>query len=60
MFVGKDYAHGLHAPYWWIKCAVGVHNDDHLLARAYHKLLGLGDRRTSPRCCSSPASCSTR
>jgi SAM-dependent methyltransferase len=38
-FEGKDYAHGLHAPYWWIKCAVGVGNDDHPLAKAYHKLL---------------------
>ncbi|MGA8255192.1 MAG: methyltransferase domain-containing protein [Nocardioides sp.] len=38
-FVGKDYAHGLHAPYWWIKCAVGVDNDNHPLAKAYHKLL---------------------
>ncbi|MDP3893724.1 class I SAM-dependent methyltransferase [Nocardioides sp.] len=38
-FEGKDYAHGLHAPYWWIKCAVGVRNDDHPLARAYHRLL---------------------
>lgn len=38
-FEGKDYAHGLHSPYWWIKCAVGVENDDHVLARTYHKLL---------------------
>lgn len=38
-FDGKDYAHGLHSPYWWIKCAVGVRNDDHPLAKAYHKLL---------------------
>lgn len=36
---GKDYAHGLHSPYWWIKCAVGVENDQHPLAKAYHKLL---------------------
>ena len=36
---GHHHAHGLHAPYWWIKCAVGVHNDDHPLARAYHRLL---------------------
>lgn len=36
---GRSYAHGLHAPYWWIKCAVGVRNDDHPLAKAYHKLL---------------------
>jgi len=39
IFEGKDHAHGLHAPYWWIKCAVGVTNDGHPLARAYHKLL---------------------
>jgi ubiquinone/menaquinone biosynthesis C-methylase UbiE len=31
--------HGLHTPYWWLKCAVGPTNDDHPLARAYHKLL---------------------
>ncbi len=36
---GVGYAHGLHSPYWWIKCAVGVTNDDHPLARAYHRLL---------------------
>ena len=39
VYAGKDYAHGLHAPYWWIKCAVGVNNDGHPLAKAYHKLL---------------------
>jgi SAM-dependent methyltransferase len=39
VFEGKDYAHGLHTPYWWIKCAVGVRNDDHPLAKAYHRLL---------------------
>jgi SAM-dependent methyltransferase len=33
------HAHGLHSPYWWLKCAVGVHNDKHQLASAYHKLL---------------------
>ncbi|MEV5412538.1 methyltransferase domain-containing protein [Thermopolyspora sp. NPDC052614] len=33
------HAHGLHSPYWWIKCAVGVNNDDHPLAKAYHDLL---------------------
>lgn len=36
---GRSHAHGLHSPYWWIKCAVGVRNDDHPLARAYHRLL---------------------
>jgi SAM-dependent methyltransferase len=39
IYEGKDYAHGLHAPYWWIKSAVGVTNDEHPLAKAYHKLL---------------------
>ncbi len=36
---GHHHAHGLHAPYWWLKCAVGVGNDDHPLARAYHRML---------------------
>jgi SAM-dependent methyltransferase len=36
---GHHHAHGLHSPYWWLKCAVGVKNDDHALARAYHRLL---------------------
>jgi SAM-dependent methyltransferase len=36
---GHHHAHGLHAPYWWIKCAVGVNNDAHPLAKAYHQLL---------------------
>lgn len=36
---GHHHAHGLHAPYWWLKCAVGVDNADHPLAKAYHQLL---------------------
>ena len=36
---GRDHAHGLHAPYWWLKCAVGVTNDGHPLVKAYHRLL---------------------
>jgi ubiquinone/menaquinone biosynthesis C-methylase UbiE len=40
LFVGGHHrAHALHSPYWWLKCAVGVRNDDHPLASAYHKLL---------------------
>ena len=31
--------HGLHSPYWWLKCAVGVDDDDHPLVRKYHDLL---------------------
>jgi SAM-dependent methyltransferase len=38
-YLGKDHAHGLHSPYWWIKCAVGVDNDRHPLVRAYHEVL---------------------
>jgi SAM-dependent methyltransferase len=37
--VGTGYAHGLHTPYWWLKCAVGVNNDEHPLVKAYHRLL---------------------
>ncbi len=37
--VGHDHVHGLHAPYWWLKCAVGVTKDQHPLVRAYHRLL---------------------
>jgi SAM-dependent methyltransferase len=36
---GQHHAHALHSPYWWLKCAVGVHDDDHPLARSYHRLL---------------------
>ena len=37
--VGRDHAHGLHAPYWWLKCLVGVDNDAHPLVKAYHQVL---------------------
>jgi len=37
--VGTDHAHGLHAPYWWLKCAVGVDNQDHPLPKLYHRML---------------------
>ena len=36
---GSHRAHGLHAPYWWLKCAVGVGNDKHPAVRGYHKIL---------------------
>ena len=32
-------AHGLHTPYWWLRCLVGPRNDRHPLVRAYHRLL---------------------
>lgn len=33
------YAHGLHSPYWWLKCLVGTTNDTHWAVKAYHRLL---------------------
>ncbi len=36
---GTSRTHGLHSPYWWLKCAVGPRNDRHPLVRAYHRLL---------------------
>lgn len=39
---GTHHAHALHAPYWWLKCAFGVHregDDAALPVRAYHRLL---------------------
>jgi SAM-dependent methyltransferase len=36
---GRSHAHGLHAPYWWLKCAVGTTNDQNLLVRGFHRLL---------------------
>ena len=34
----QHHAHALHAPYWWLKCAVGVDRDP-AVVRAYHRLL---------------------
>jgi SAM-dependent methyltransferase len=36
---GHHYAHGLHSPYWWLKCIVGTTNDEHPLVKRYHQLL---------------------
>ena len=36
---GHHHAHGLHAPFWWLKCAVGVSHSDHPAVTAYHKML---------------------
>jgi SAM-dependent methyltransferase len=37
--VGSHHAHALHSPYWWLKCAVGVNDDDHPLVRRYRQFL---------------------
>ncbi len=44
----RHYAHGLHTPYWWLKCAVGVERDDQVAVRAYHRLL-VWDIMKAPR-----------
>jgi SAM-dependent methyltransferase len=36
---GAHHAHGLHAPYWWLRCLVGPTNDTNPLVAAYHRLL---------------------
>jgi len=45
---GGHHAHALHAPYWWLKCAVGVDNAEHALVKAYHRLL-VWDMMRAPR-----------
>jgi SAM-dependent methyltransferase len=37
--VGSHHAHGLHAPYWWLRCLVGPTNDAHRAVATYHRLL---------------------
>lgn len=36
---GHTYAHGLHSPYWWLKCLVGTTNEKNVLVRQYHRFL---------------------
>jgi SAM-dependent methyltransferase len=35
------HAHALHSPYWWLRCAVGVHRpiETNRVVEAYHRLL---------------------
>jgi len=33
------YTHGLHSPYWWLRCLVGPTNDTNRLVAAYHRFL---------------------
>jgi SAM-dependent methyltransferase len=37
--VGSHHAHGLHAPYWWLRCLVGPSNDSHPAVASFHRLL---------------------
>ena len=45
---GHHHAHGLHAPYWWLKCLVGTTNDTNPAVAAYHRLL-VWDIEKAPR-----------
>lgn len=36
--LGSHYAHALHSPYWWLKCASGVGRENSL-TQGYHRLL---------------------
>ncbi|HEY5247564.1 MAG TPA: class I SAM-dependent methyltransferase [Dermatophilaceae bacterium] len=35
---GSHHAHALHSPYWWLKCASGV-TEENALTRGYHQML---------------------
>jgi SAM-dependent methyltransferase len=37
--IGHHHAHGLHSPYWWLRCMVGPSNESHPAVTAYHRLL---------------------
>lgn len=46
--VDSHYAHGLHSPYWWLKCAAGPTNAENKLVNLYHELL-VWDMMKKPR-----------
>jgi hypothetical protein len=46
--VGSHHAHGLHAPYWWLRCLVGVSNEANRAVAAYHRFL-VWDIERAPR-----------
>jgi SAM-dependent methyltransferase len=45
---GYGYAHALHTPYWWLRCAVGPKNLENPLVKAYKSFLEW-DIMTGPR-----------
>jgi SAM-dependent methyltransferase len=47
-FTHAHHAHALHAPFWWLKCLVGVNNSEHRVVVAYHKML-VWDMMQRPR-----------
>jgi len=39
LFQRRHWAHALHVPYWWLRCAFWSRGDQFFLTRWYHKLL---------------------
>jgi ubiquinone/menaquinone biosynthesis C-methylase UbiE len=35
----RHFAHALHAPYWWLKCSVGLDREDDSWVKLYHRFL---------------------
>lgn len=35
----SHFAHALHSPYWWLKCLLGVDNDQISSVKLYHRML---------------------
>ena len=38
-YLTRHLTHGLHSPYWWLKCAIGVERNEQFLVRKYRRLL---------------------
>lgn len=47
-FFHRHWAHGLHSPYWWLKCIIGVKRTDAKLVTLYHRFL-VWDMMQRPR-----------
>lgn len=35
----SHFAHGLHSPYWWLKCLFGPDREENAITKGYHQLL---------------------
>ena len=46
---GHHHAHALHSPYWWLKCAVGVHDDKPPAGQRLPQAAGLGHHAQAGR-----------
>ena len=47
--VGSHHAHGLHSPYWWLRCLVGPTNDANPAVAALPPAAGVGHREGPAR-----------